>query len=59
MHHPTTIVEASQVIGHLAGVPLHRWTEEGGTRAFEERPINITGASGTVYGVVVVVEVQP
>ena len=57
MHHPHTIIEACQVIGHFAGTPLHRWTEDGGTRTFEERVVTTTAASGTVYRGIMVFEV--
>jgi hypothetical protein len=57
MHNPKTIIEACKVIGHFNGTSLHRWTEEGGTRAFEERVVATTAASGTVYRGVMVFEV--
>lgn len=57
MHQPKTIIETCEVIGRHNGAPLHRWTEENGTRTFEERLVISTGASGTVYRGVMVFEI--
>lgn len=56
MHQPTTVIEACEVIGHFNGTPLHRWTEEHGTRTFEDRVVSVTAASGTTYRGVMVFE---
>ena len=49
MHMPTTIIESSEVIGIYCNRPLHRWTEENGTRVFEERVISAVTESGTAW----------
>ncbi len=52
-----TIIENSTQIGIGAdNSPLRRWTEEGGTRSFEERYIYFVATSGQRYGVVNVFE---
>jgi hypothetical protein len=57
MHHPITAVENSTDIGVGAdGSPLRRWTEENGTRAFEERYVYFVSTSGQRYGTVNVFE---
>lgn len=58
MHHPQTIIEDCKVIGHFHSTPLHRWTEEGGSRVFEERVVSTLAASGTVYSGVMVFEIS-
>ena len=49
MHLPNTILENVTVYGRYNDQPLHRWTEEGGTRVFEERVVTVAAASGTNY----------
>jgi hypothetical protein len=56
MHNAQTVVEKREVIGSYCGKPLHRWTEEGGTRIFEERLVSVTTASGTTYRLPMVFE---
>ena len=59
MHHPVTTIENLEVIGTSAGVPLHRWTEEGGTRVFEEHEVIVITVSGTTYSAITVLELAP
>ena len=55
MHMPPTTIENPKVIGHgNDGTPLHAWNE--GDRHFEEQYVYIKAASGTSYGVTIVVE---
>lgn len=58
MHLPATIIENSTQIGVGAdGSPLHRWTEENGSRVFEERYVYFTSTSGHRVGLVNVFEI--
>lgn len=57
MHQPKTIIENLEVIGTAPdGCTLHKWTEEGGTRVFEERYDYTLCASGMEIGSVYVYE---
>ncbi len=59
MHLPNTVIEYSVTVGIAPdGSPLRRWTEENGTRLFEERYIYFTSMSGQRYGLVNVVEID-
>jgi len=58
MHMPTTSVDAgsTQTIGIYCNQPLLRWTEENGSRTFEERVISLTMLSVHVWRTTHVVE---